>query len=54
MINAAKMVNNMDLLYSTGNYTEHFVITYMGKNLEKKKEYICWFDEKVCLALNKK
>ena len=28
----------MDLLYSTGNYTQYFVITYKGK--ESEKEYI--------------
>ena len=26
-----KYVTNKDLLYSTGNYTQYFVITYKGK-----------------------
>ena len=33
-----KQVNNKDLLYSTGNYSQYFIITYMGK--ESKKEYM--------------
>ena len=33
-----KQVNNKDLRYSTGNYTQYFVITYNGK--ESEKEYI--------------
>ena len=32
-----KYINNKDLLYSRGNYTQHFVITYKGKESE---EYI--------------
>ena len=31
-------ITNKDLLYSTGNYTQYFVITYKGK--ESEKEYI--------------
>ena len=31
-----KYVTNKDLLYSTGNYTQYFVITYNGKESEKK------------------
>ena len=27
-------INNKDLLYSTGNYTQYFVIIYMGKDSE--------------------
>ena len=30
-----KWTNNKDLLYSTGNYTQYFLITYMGKKSEK-------------------
>ena len=33
-----KLINNKDLLYSTGDYTQYFVITYKGK--ESEKEYI--------------
>ena len=29
-------VTNKDLLYSTGNYTQYLVITYNGKESEKK------------------
>ena len=29
---------NEDLLYSTGNYTEYFVITYKGKESEKEQK----------------
>ena len=32
-------ITNKYLLYSTGNYTQYFVITYKGKISEK--EYIC-------------
>ena len=28
------LINNQDLLYSTGNYTQYFVITYKGKESE--------------------
>ena len=35
-----KYITNKDLLY-TENYTQYFVITYKGKELEKsEKEYI--------------
>ena len=30
-----KIDNQEDLLYSTGNAVQYFVITYMGKELEK-------------------
>ena len=30
-----KIINNKDLLYSTGNYTQYFVINYMEKESEK-------------------
>ena len=32
------------MLYSTGNYTQYYVITYKGK--ESEKEYIC-----VCVSI---
>ena len=34
-----KYRTNKDLLYSTGNYSQYFVITYTGK--ESEKEYVC-------------
>ena len=30
-----KQITNKDLLYSTGNYTQYFVITHKGNNSEK-------------------
>ena len=33
-----KQTTNKDLLYSTGNYTEYFVITYKGKESEKEQK----------------
>ena len=33
-------INNKDLLYSTGNYIQYFVITYNGKESEKVYIYI--------------
>ena len=30
-----KQITNKDLLYSTGNYTQYFVITYKGKESKK-------------------
>ena len=35
----AKQMNNEDLLNTTGNYTQHFAITYKGK--ESESEQIC-------------
>ena len=35
-----KQINNKDILYSTGNYIQYFVITYMGKESEKNR-YTC-------------
>ena len=32
---------NKDLLYSTGNYTEYFVVTYKVKESEKEYIYVC-------------
>ena len=34
---------NEDLLYGTGNSTQDFVITYMGKNL-KKNRYVYMYN----------
>ena len=31
------MIPNKDLLNSTGNYTQDFVITYQGKESEKNR-----------------
>ena len=31
-----KQISNKDLLYSTGNYIQYLVITYNGKESEKK------------------
>ena len=36
-----KQVNNKDLLYSTGNYTQYIIIMYNGKESEKEYIYIC-------------
>ena len=36
-----KQINNKDLLYSTGNYIQHLVITYNGKEFEKEYVYTC-------------
>ena len=33
-----KQIDNKDLLYSIGNYTQYLVITYNGK--ESEREYI--------------
>ena len=38
-----KQINNKDLLYSTGNYIQYFVITYNGKESEKEYTYIQFF-----------
>jgi len=35
-----KQITNKDLLYSTGNYIQCLVITYNGKESEKKKKNI--------------
>ena len=35
-----KQITNKDLLYSTGNYTQYFAITYMGKESEKEPIYL--------------
>ena len=35
-----KQIINKDLLYSAGNYTQYFVITYKEKESEKEYVYI--------------
>ena len=35
-IKKIKYITNKDLLYSTENYTQYFVVTYKGKESEKK------------------
>ena len=35
-----KQINNKDLLYSTGNYSQYLVIMYNGKESEKEYIYI--------------
>ena len=37
-------INNKALLYSTGNSTQYSVITYQGKEPEKKIRYICMYN----------
>ena len=39
-----KEINNKDPLYSTGNYTQYFVITYEGKESERKKNIYIHID----------
>ena len=36
-----KYITNKDLLYSTGNYTQYFVITYKRKESEKEYTHTC-------------
>ena len=35
-----KQINNKELLYITGNYIQHPIITYNGKESEKEHIYI--------------
>ena len=39
-------MTSKDLLFSTGNYTQYFVITYKGR--EHEEEYICTY---VCVCV---
>ena len=39
---------NKALLYSAGNYTQYFAITYMRKESEKEYIYICMY---VCVCV---
>ena len=42
-------MNYKDLLYNTGNYTQYFVITYMGKESEKECMYnVCITESLSC------
>ena len=34
-------MSNKVLLYSTGNFTQYLIITYIGKEFEKEYIYIC-------------
>ena len=36
-----KQITNKGLLYSTGNYSQHFIATYKGKESEKESIYVC-------------
>ena len=40
-----------DLLYSTGNSTQYPVITYMGKESEKKNGYAYMYTWGICSEL---
>ena len=42
-----KQITNKDLLYSTENYTQYFVITYKGKESEKIDVYV-YITESLC------
>ena len=35
-----RQITNKDLLYSSGNYTQYSVITYMRKESEKESIYV--------------
>ena len=42
-------INDKDLLCSTGNYTQHLVITYNGKESEKEYMYVhMYVTESLC------
>lgn len=46
-----KEMNNKDLAYSTGKYSRHSVITYVGR--EAEKEYICTHTHtRVCIYIS--
>ena len=46
-----KQVTNKDLLYSTENYTQYLVITYKGKESERRIYiYVC-INESFCCTL---
>ena len=42
-----KIDKQQGLLYSTGNYIQHFVITYKGKESEKEYMYM-YVNESLC------
>ena len=39
----------MRIVYSTGNYTQYFVISYKGKDSEKKNRYIHITESLCCM-----
>ena len=39
-----KQITRKDLLYSTRNYTQYFIITYKGKESEEKVMYVCMIE----------
>ena len=41
-------VNNKNLLYNRGNYTQHLVITYKGKESKKNRFYIYIYESLCC------
>ena len=43
-----KIETNKDLLYSTGNYTQNLVITYNGRECEKRIYGLLWW----CMVKN--
>ena len=45
-----KQIPNKDLLYSTGNYTQYFIIIYKGKESEKNR-YICIYNNHFAVHL---
>ena len=44
-----KQISNRNLLYSTGNYTKYFVITYNGRESENIDIYVCLTDSLCCM-----
>ena len=38
-----KQINNKDLLHSTGNYIQYFIITYNGEESEREHIYVYIF-----------
>ena len=43
-----KQITNRNPLYSTGNSTQHSIMIYMGKELEKKCMYVCRWVALLC------
>ena len=43
-----KQINNKDLPYSTGKPTQYFVITYMGKESEKRTNICMCKTDSLC------
>ena len=47
-----KQIIYKDLLYSTGNYTQYFVINYKGKESEKEYIYVhVYIDMYICTCI---